>query len=222
MDPELVRITVDGRPLRAEARRVHLVLHKPAGVTSTVRDRHADRTVLDLVPSEIVRAAGRLYPVGRLDRDSEGLLLLTNDGEWSEQVLHPRHRVEREYAIALTTLLRPDQRRALEQGIELEEGTGLVEHLRPATLTETRRLELLLRPRPAAGLTWYRGTLEQGWKRQLRRMFAAVGAPVQRLVRVRIGTVRIDDLPSGDVRELSPSDARRLVGLAAGARTEES
>src|SRR4051812_23359402 len=120
VDPLVARIAVDGRPLRAEAAHVYLALHKPAGVTSTVRDRHADRTVLDLIPREIVARAGRLYPVGRLDRDSEGLLLLTNDGDWADQVLHPRHGVEREYAIGVMAPLDGDQRRVLEDGIPLE------------------------------------------------------------------------------------------------------
>jgi 23S rRNA pseudouridine2605 synthase len=215
VDAGTVRIAVDGKPLRAETRRLHLVLHKPAGVTSTVRDRHADRTVVDLVPRDLAAAAGRLYPVGRLDRDTEGLLLLTNDGAWSEQILHPRHGVEREYAIGLAAPLADDQRRALEEGIGLEEGLATVEHLRPATAVETRRLEEVLDPAPPR-LAWYRGTLHQGWKRQLRRMFAAVGAPVERLVRVRIGTVRLDGLRSGEVRELTGADARRLASLAAG------
>ena len=209
VDPATARIEVDGRPLRGQPRPVHLALHKPAGVTSTVRDSHAERTVLDLIPQALVTSAGRLYPVGRLDRDSEGLQLLTNDGDWADQVLHPRHGVEREYAIGLAAPLGADQRRALEEGIELEEGIAVVEHLRPATPIETRRLEALLMP-PPGRLAWYRGTLRQGWKRQLRRMFAAVDAPVHRLVRVRIGTVRLDDLQSGAVRELSAAEARRL------------
>lgn len=213
VDVETARIAVDGRPLHAGPRRVHLVLHKPSGVTSTVQDRHAERTVVDLVPRTLSAAAGRLYPVGRLDRDSEGLLLLTNDGAWADQVLHPRHGIEREYAIGVTVPLSTEQREVLAEGLELEEGMAVVEHLRPATAIETRRLEPLLDP-PAIRLIWYRGTLRQGWKRQLRRMFAVVGAPVERLVRVRIGTVRLDDLRSGEVRELSAADARRLAGLA--------
>lgn len=215
VDSESSRISVDGKPLRAETRRLHLALHKPAGVTSTVRDRHADRTVVDLVPRDLLTAAGRLYPVGRLDQDTEGLLLLTNDGAWADQILHPRHGVEREYAIGLGAPIDGDQRRALEEGIDLDEGSAVVEHLRPATPIETRRLEQVMYPAPGH-LAWYRGTLHQGWKRQLRRMFAAVGAPVDRLVRVRIGTVRLDDLRSGDVRELSGAEARRLAGLASG------
>jgi pseudouridine synthase len=168
--------------------------------------------VIDLLSKQGIR--GYYYPVGRLDYDSEGLLLLTNDGAWADQVLHPRNAVEREYAIAVAAPLTFEQRRALTDGIELEEGTALVEHLRPATLTETRRLAALLAPQPPARLTWYRGTLRQGWKRQLRRMFAAVDTPILRLVRVRIGTLRIDDLPSGEVRELTAADAHRLVGTA--------
>ena len=214
VDPGVARIAVDGRPLPAEARHVYLVLHKPAGVTSTVRDRHAQHTVLDLVPRDLRAAVGRLYPVGRLDRDSEGLLLLTNDGAWADQLLHPRYGVDREYAIALATPLAAAQREALHRGIELEEGQATLEHLRHATLTETRRLERLLRPPLPPGLTWYRATVRQGWKRQLRRMFAAVDTPIRRLVRVRIGTLRLDDLRSGEVRTLSSADARRLVAAA--------
>ena len=102
-DPAAAVIAVDGRaiPQPAEAAAVHLVVHKPAGVTSTVRDRHAARTVIDLVPPTLRPPSGRLYPVGRLDRDSDGLLLLTSDGPWAERVLHPRYGIEREYAIGL-------------------------------------------------------------------------------------------------------------------------
>ena len=218
VDADVAHIAVDGRAIgNAPLRNVYYALHKPMDVTSTVADRHADRTVLDLVPHEWRTESMRLYPVGRLDRGSEGLILLTNDGGWADRVLHPRNGVDREYAIGLGGALTDDQRRALEDGIELDEGTALVEHLRPATRTETRRLEELIRP-PAGGLIWYRGTLRQGWKRQLRRMFAAVGMPVSRLVRVRIGPLRMDDLRSGEVRELSPLEVRRLGTPPTGGR----
>lgn len=202
------RIAVDGVPLPSPARHVHLVLHKPVGVTSTVRDRHAAQTVIDLLPPE--HRAARIYPVGRLDRDSEGLLLLTNDGEWSEAVLHPRHGVEREYAVGLHRPLTGEQAAVLRAGIALDEGTARVLQLRPQTETETRRLVELLRPRPPR-LAWYRVTLAQGWKRQIRRMFGAVDAPVARLVRVRLGPVRLDDLPTGEVRPLSGREVRALA-----------
>jgi 23S rRNA pseudouridine2605 synthase len=211
VDAASADILVDGRPIAplGPAAMVHLVLHKPAGVTSTVRDPHASRTVLDLVPTALLPDGGRLYPVGRLDRDTDGLLLLTNDGPWAERVLHPRFGVEREYAIGVRATLSGDQARALEAGIALEEGTARLFHLRPATDPETRRLEGLLIP-PPESLAWYRATLRQGWKRQLRRMFAAVGMPIDRLVRVRIGPLRLERLRSGQVRPLSAAEVRAL------------
>jgi 23S rRNA pseudouridine2605 synthase len=210
VDPDTQRIEVSGRPLQMpEARPIHLALHKPMGVTSTVRDRHADRTIVDLVPAELARGA-RLYPVGRLDQDSEGLILLTNDGAWSERVLHPRYGVEREYAVGLARQLSRDQAETLETGVELAEGMAAVTGLRGQTNTEDRRLGELLNPPPDHRLVWVRVTIHQGWKRQLRRMFAEVGAPVRRLVRVRIGSLRLEGLAAGDVRPLTPAEVRRL------------
>lgn len=211
VDPETALIEVDGRPIGGAARPTYLLLHKPAGVTSTTRDRHAVTTVLDLVPTALVPDGGRLYPVGRLDQDSEGLLILTNDGAWSERVLHPRYGVEREYAIGLATPLGDDQRRALERGVDLEEGRAHLHNFRPFGGLEVDRVTRLLDP-PAGPLAWYRATLRQGWKRQLRRMFAAVGAPIERLVRIRIGPVRIDGLRSGRTRVLKAPEVRGLAG----------
>jgi len=211
VDPVKVLIEVDGVQVGSGAARAYVALHKPAGVTSTTRDRHADTTVLDLLPTALVPDGTRLYPVGRLDRDSEGLLLLTNDGEWADHVLHPRFGVQREYAVALASPLDHAQAAALREGIPLEEGLATLDApLRPATGTETRRLLELLAPPPGPGVTWYRAILAQGWKRQIRRMFAAVGAPIERLVRVRIGSVRLDDLPSGRARLLKAPEIRSL------------
>jgi 23S rRNA pseudouridine2605 synthase len=213
VDAETAVIEVDGRPIGSAARTTYLLLHKPAGVTSTTRDRHAEQTVLDLVPTALVPDGARLYPVGRLDQDSEGLLLLTNDGAWSERVLHPRYGVEREYALALRQPLGADQADALQRGIPLDEGLATLHHLRPMTPIEVDKLAALLDPPAPSGLAWYRATLRQGWKRQLRRMFGAVDAPIERLVRVRIGPVRIDGLRSGRVRPLKAPEVR---GLASG------
>jgi 23S rRNA pseudouridine2605 synthase len=213
VDPETARIEVDGRPIVGSTARLYLAMHKPAGVTSTTGDRHAAETVLDLVPTSLVPDDARLYPVGRLDQDSEGLLLLTNDGDWAERVLHPRYGVEREYAIGVRLPLDADQAEALRHGVKLDEGLGrLAQPLRQATHVETRRLVELLDPVPPA-LTWYRAVLSQGWKRQLRRMFGALGAPIERLVRVRIGTSRLD-LPSGRIRRLRGEEIRSLAGAA--------
>jgi 23S rRNA pseudouridine2605 synthase len=176
-----------------------------------VSDPHAERTVLDLLPPEL-RGAARLYPVGRLDKDSEGLLLLTDDGEWAQQLLHPRYAVEREYAVGLRGPLADEQLRALDEGVLLEEGLARLVSLRQGTRAEVERLERGA-PRPGRP-TWYRTVLTQGWRRQLRRMFAAVGAPVDRLVRVRIGTLRLDDLAPGSVRPLSAAERARLSASA--------
>lgn len=209
-EPARQAIAVDGRPLAPVApTHVYVAVHKPAGVTSTAADRHAARTVLELVPPDLAPRGTRLYPVGRLDLDSEGLLLLTNDGAWTDRVLHPRYGVEREYAVAVASPLGREQREALAAGIPLEEGTARLVGLRPATRTETARLGELLTPRPSRALTWYRVVLAHGWKRQVRRMFSAVGAPVERLVRVRVGTLRLD-LPSGGARRLESAEVRRL------------
>ena len=218
VDPERSIIAVDGRVIGGASEPAYLLLHKPAGVTATVRDRHASRTVLDMLPTALVPEGARLYPVGRLDQDSEGLLILTNDGAWADRVLHPRHGIEREYAIGLRPPLSAEQVATLQAGIPLDEGLATVTGLRATTDTETRRLSELLSP-PPADLTWYRAILAQGWKRQLRRMFGAVGAPIERLVRVRIGPVRLEDLPSGRARRLRAPEIR---GLGAGAGTSRA
>lgn len=211
VDPDRAVIAVDGRIIGGASVHAYLLLHKPVGVTSTARDRHAARTVIDLLPTALVPEGARLYPVGRLDQDSEGMLILTNDGEWSERVLHPRYGVEREYALGLRAPLTTEQVTALRAGIALDEGLAELTGLRAMSTFETDKLAELLRPTPAP-LHWYRATLAQGWKRQLRRMFGAVGAPVERLVRVRIGPVRIDGLHSGAVRPLKAPEIRGLAG----------
>jgi 23S rRNA pseudouridine2605 synthase len=221
VDPDKSHIEVDGLPIGSAARTTYLLLNKPTGVTSTTRDRHAATTVVELLPTALVPDGARLYPVGRLDQDSEGLLILTNDGPWAEKVLHPRFGVEREYAVGLRAPLDPDQQRALEAGIALDEGTATLFHLRPMTEVEIDKLVGLLDP-PPGELAWYRATLRQGWKRQLRRMFAAVGTPIERLVRVRIGPVRIDGLRTGRTRSLKAPEVRGLGSGAGRSRDERS
>ncbi len=210
VDPAVAAIEVDGRAVGIGAARAYVALHKPAGVTSTTRDRHAATTVLDLIPTALVPDGTRLYPVGRLDQDSEGLLLLTNDGDWADQVLHPRFGVEREYAVALAAPLTSEQVHALNAGIRLDEGLArLAGPLRLASRAETAQLAGTLDPPPHHDLVWYRATLAQGWKRQLRRMFGAVGAPILRLVRVRIGGIRLGTVRSGASRPVRPEDVAR-------------
>ncbi len=213
-DPETQQVAVDGAPLAAEERpRSYWALNKPSGVVSTVRDRHATKTVMDLLPAGVRREA-RIYPVGRLDEESEGLLLFTNDGTWADLLLHPRYGVEREYMVGLDRSLLKGQKLALREGVLLDEGPARLDMLEDATPAQVRNMLALLAP-PQADLRWYRVVLAQGWKRQIRRMFAAVEVPVRRLVRVRIGSLKLVDLPAGQARPLERQEVRRL---AAGAR----
>ena len=213
VDPELQRVLVDGMPLpKADGPRSYWALNKPAGVVSTVRDRHAGRTVMELLPADARREA-RLYPVGRLDEESEGLLLFTNDGVWADLLLHPRYGVEREYMAGLDRSVTKAQKIALRTGIELEEGVARLDRLEDATPAQVRAMLELLEP-PHAPLRWYRVVLAQGWKRQIRRMFDAVDAPVRRLVRVRVGSFRLTDLHAGEARPLVHGEVTQLASCA--------
>lgn len=207
--PERDVITVDGHPVGDRPPPVYLALHKPAGVVSTTRGWAGETTVLDLVATESFRQHGRIYPVGRLDRDSEGLILLTNDGEWADRLLHPRYQVEREYAVGLSSEMAHHQVRAILAGVELEEGVARVRSLRLATSAEGRLLAQLVDG--VGSFVWYRVVLTQGWKRQVRRTFAAVGVQVERLVRVRIGGLRLARMASGEVRALSATERSALL-----------
>ena len=162
-------------------------MNKPVGVVSTARDDRGRATVVSLVG-----ARERLYPVGRLDSDSEGLLLLTNDGAWAERVLHPRFGHEREYEVDVEPEPTSAQLSALGRGVQLEEGVGELFGLR---VVGNGRVRLVLRT---------------GWKRQVRRMFAAVGLRVTRLRRVRLGTLALGALAPGKWRELTAREVRDL------------
>jgi cytidylate kinase len=213
VDPSLQHVEVDGRALRpVSSKRSYWALNKPAGVVSTVRDRHAERTVMELLPPEARRSA-RLYPVGRLDEESEGLLLFTDDGTWADLLLHPRYGVEREYLVGLDRSVVKAQKIALRNGIELEEGVARLDHLDDVTPAQVRNLMLLLEP-PHPELRWYRVVLAQGWKRQIRRMFDAVGMPVRRLVRVRVGSLKLTDLRVGEARRLTHQEVTQLASCA--------
>ncbi|HWP28755.1 MAG TPA: pseudouridine synthase [Chloroflexota bacterium] len=192
VDPGRDVVTVDGRRVTVPSQKVYYVVHKPAGVVSTARDERGRPTVLDLVPAD-----RRLFPVGRLDADSEGLLLLTDDGALAYRLTHPRYGVEKEYHVLVRGRPTPAALERLRTGIELEEGRTA-----PAQVGVLRR---------AGGHTWLRIVLRQGWKRQIRRMLAAVGYPVERLVRVRIGGLELDDLPPGAARRLTAAEAARAL-----------
>jgi 23S rRNA pseudouridine2605 synthase len=185
-------LEVDGTRAETAVAHRYVLLNKPIGTVSTARDEHGRPTVVSLVG-----ARERLYPVGRLDSDSEGLLLLTNDGAWAERVLHPRFGHEREYEVEVQPEPTAEQLAALRRGVRLEEGVGKLYGLR---LVAPARLRLVLRT---------------GWKRQVRRMFAAVGLRVTRLRRVRMGPLPLGALPLGAWRELTK---REVAALRSGAK----
>jgi len=191
--PSDARIDVDGHPVAAPPRHRYVLLNKPRGIVSTARDERGRRTVV-----EMLDAHERLYPVGRLDEDSEGLLLLTNDGVWAERVLHPRHGHEREYEVLVSGTVSGSALAALRQGVALEEGLARAEHV--AVLSRGPRGSLL------------RLVLRTGWKRQVRRMCAAVGLRVMRLRRTRLGPLVLGSLRPGDWRELTAREIRALGG----------
>jgi 23S rRNA pseudouridine2605 synthase len=180
-------VAVDGRAVAPEPREVHM-LNKPAGVVSTARDTHGRPTVVELVDSE-----RRLYPVGRLDADTTGLILLTNDGELAERLTHPRHGVERTYRARVEPAPVPEPAlRALREGVRLDDGRTAPARVR----------------RVAPGLLEI--AIGEGRKRQVRRMCEAVGHRVIELERVAFGPLRLGDLEPGVSRRLSPAEVERL------------
>jgi 23S rRNA pseudouridine2605 synthase len=194
VDTEVDRIEVDGTPVPVRPGLVHYVLNKPRGVVSTARDTHGRRTVVDLVPAE-----PRVYPVGRLDADTEGLLVVTNDGDLAQLLTHPRHGVEKEYLAHVDNgRVSAGALRRLRDGVELDDGLTA-----PATVSQ---------PEPGV----LRITIHEGRNRQVRRMCDAIGHPVLRLVRVRIGPLSDRRLAPGEWRALNAAEVRGLYHAATG------
>jgi len=187
-------VTLDGVALPVLPGLVHYLLHKPAGVLTTARDTHGRPTVLGLVP-----ASPRVFPVGRLDADSEGLLVLTNDGDLAQRLAHPSFGVDKEYLVETEGVPTAGALRALRRGVTLDDGPTA-----PATVGVV-----------APGVI--RIVIHEGRNRQVRRMCEAVGFPVRRLVRTRIGPVSDRSLAPGQWRLLRPAEVRAL-GRAAQAR----
>jgi 23S rRNA pseudouridine2605 synthase len=188
VDPEHDLVELDGAPLALAAGLVHYLLNKPAGVVTTADDPQGRRTVVDLVPSE-----PRVFPVGRLDLDTEGLLVLTNDGELTHRLTHPSFGVDKEYLAEVEGRPSRGALRRLREGVELDDGPTA-----PAQVA-------LVEP------TVLRITIHEGRNRQVRRMCEAVGHPVRRLVRTRIGPLADRRLGPGEWRELSPDEVRALA-----------
>lgn len=198
-DPATQVITVDGERIATNPDLVHLLLNKPPGVVTTVTDPQGRPTVMDLVPP-----SPRVYPVGRLDQDTEGLLLLTNDGELANRLAHPRYEVEKTYVAQVRGRLRRRTVRELVDGVELDDG--------PARARSVRELG------SAADRSLVEIVLTEGRKREVRRMLSAVGVPVERLARVKLGPLPLGDIAPGKHRPLTSAEVRdlyRAVGLGA-------
>lgn len=195
VDPEAARIAVDGVPLPVRPGLETWLLYKPTGVISTAADPEGRPTVVDLVPTQ-----ARIYPVGRLDADSEGLLLLTNDGELANLVTHPRHGITKTYVALVEGVPSREALRSLVEGIELEDGMA---RARSARLVDARRDRSLVEV-----------VMTEGRKREVRRMLGAVGHEVQRLVRTAIGPIVDRDLSAGRSRRLAAAEIRALYSAA--------
>jgi 23S rRNA pseudouridine2605 synthase len=185
-------VALDGRAVSVAGERVVYALNKPAGVVSTARDPQGRPTVVTLVPQ-----TERLYPVGRLDIDTTGLILLTNQGELAHRLTHPRFEVEKTYRVVVGgPALEERALRALREGVELEDGRTSPARVRRVS-ADTVEI-----------------TIHEGRKRQVKRMCEAVGHPVKRLERIRFGPLELGDLPRGRWRKLSEAEVRELMAAS--------
>jgi pseudouridine synthase len=203
-DPETDDVRVEGRALPKTGERLYLALNKPKGYTTTRSDPHAEHIVMELLKD----VPASVYPVGRLDRDTEGLLLFTNDGEFANRLTHPRYKVPKLYEALVEGQVERGAVRALQNGVELEDGLTL-----PAEVK-------VIGTRPAQGReeaqSLLRITLREGRKRQVRRMCEAVGHPVLELRRLKFGSITLDGLEPGQWRSLATKEVWRLLEEAKG------
>ncbi|MBI5293239.1 MAG: rRNA pseudouridine synthase [Chloroflexi bacterium] len=197
-DPVSDRVTLDGVAVEPEAP-VYIMLNKPRGVVSSLRAQGDRPTVRDLVS-----ARGRLYPVGRLDTMSEGLILLTNDGELTNRITHPRYGHEKEYRVLVLSPVRPEALQTWRRGLVIKDEDGKSERTGPA------QVEIGTSERTGDG-AWLRVVMREGKKHQIRRIGEALGMYVARIVRVRIGTLLMGTLKTGEWRHLTPAELRGLL-----------
>jgi 23S rRNA pseudouridine2605 synthase len=191
------KVDVSGTPIAPVERTEYLVVHKPAGVMTTMRDPQRRRTIAELIPKRMPR----VVPVGRLDYDTAGVLLMTNDGELANRLLHPRFGVEKTYRATIAGRLSPDDVKKLHDGVQLDRDER-------AAGAKLRVVSV------RAGSSVVDVTIHEGRNRQVRRMFESLGHPVQALVRLRFGPVSLGDLPVGHSRALTAKElsALRRVG----------
>ena len=191
------RVELNGAPVNLDPNTRYLALHKPAGVVTTMRDPQGRPTGADLIPADMPR----VFPVGRLERQSEGLLLLTNDGDLANGLMHPRYQIEKEYLAEVDGRPSGGQLAALRAGVTLEDGEAKAKSVRVVDRSgERAQLRLVM---------------TEGRKREVRRLLAEVGLPVTRLVRLRVGPITLGRMKPGEVRELSSDEILGLSKLVA-------
>lgn len=193
------RVDVSGTPIKPIEETIYLVMHKPAGVMTTMRDPQRRRTIVELLPKRLPR----VVPVGRLDYDTAGVLLMTNDGDLANRLLHPKYGVDKTYRATIAGRLSPEDVRKIHEGLALDSYTAAGAKVRVVSV------------RSAASVVDI--TIHEGRNRQVRDMFEALNHPVQTLVRLRFGPISLGDLGVGRTRELS---ARELAALRNIARVE--
>ena len=187
------RVTVDGKKVWPVKRNTYILMNKPRGIISSAKDNKDRQTVLDLLSTDI---RARLYPVGRLDMDSSGLILLTDDGELTERLLHPKYEIEKTYKVTVNGLVSEEEAKELSKGVKLKDGMTapgefkIIEHRNKKT-----RLEC---------------TIREGRNRQIRRMFESLGYEVIQLERIAFGPLKISGLGKGDYRPLREKEIRSL------------
>lgn len=187
VDPETDHVEVEGAPVAKRRALVYYMVNKPRGILSAASDATGRKTVVSLVPDDT-----RVYPIGRLDLDSEGIVILTNDGDLAYEVMHPKFEHEKEYRVTVNRPLTEKDLTMLERGVHLDEG---VARARGVTLVKPNCVNIVL---------------TQGWKRQIRRMFKELGLTVTRLVRIRVGKLTLGTLLSGSYRKLGSRDLEKL------------
>ncbi len=193
VEPGRQCVTVDGRKVEPKRGHVYLIMNKPRGVLTTLSDPYGRPTIIDLLP----RVSRRVFPVGRLDMDSEGLLFLTDNGELAHRLLHPSHKVPKKYIVTVNGLPSRKDLDTLRAGVEIE----------PGVQTGPCRMRLLGRKKRQAVLEV---VLTEGRKRQVRLMFKAIGHPVLRLKRTEIGPLRLGNLKEGKIRPLTREEQLKL------------
>jgi 23S rRNA pseudouridine2605 synthase len=192
VDPDVDEVAVDGVPISLQLELVYLALNKPVGVVTTAKDTHGRKTVLHFVPD-----TPRVAPVGRLDRDTSGLLLLTNDGDFANRVAHPRYEVPKVYVAEVAGKVSQGLVQRLQKGVRLEDGPAHAEQIKIRAASKGRTILEL--------------TLREGRNRLVRRLLASQGLDVVALVRTAIGPVRLGRLAEGDYRELKRSEVFELL-----------